>query len=219
MVGMVIGRIGCCWAGDRCCCCNGCNRWDVCSCNYRRGNRGRNFFGNASNVGESQLVGAITGLIGASSISRIGSTFVGAVIGGGSNIASQLLDGKSFSEINWKTVGLSTIVGGVSGFIGGAGAKNTKAFQRSLSRNSGWNKAMSSFYKVQGKIAAGVYSKSGAAGANALVNYMLSQAYINALKQFEKQAIRSALKIYGIFTGTQAFTLALFEIFEVEFFA
>ena len=164
-------------------------------------------------------VGAITGLIGASSISRIGSTFVGAVIGGGSNIASQLLDGKSFSEINWKTVGLSTIVGGVSGFIGGAGAKNTKAFQRSLSRNSGWNKAMSSFYKVQGKIAAGVYSKSGAAGANALVNYMLSQAYINALKQFEKQAIRSALKIYGIFTGTQAFTLALFEIFEVEFFA
>jgi len=41
-------------------------------------------------------VGAITGMIGASGISRIGSMFVGAAIGGLSNVGSQLIGGTSF---------------------------------------------------------------------------------------------------------------------------
>ena len=43
---------------------------------------------------------------------------VGAVIGGGFELAGQLLSGKSISEVNWTKVGVATVAGGVTAAIG-----------------------------------------------------------------------------------------------------
>ena len=78
-------------------------------------------------------VGALTGAIGASGVSRIGSAFLGGVINGGSSIASDLINGK---EINFLNAGISFAIGFVFGL--NAGARNMKTFQKSLKLDSGW---------------------------------------------------------------------------------
>ena len=79
---------------------------------------------------------------------------IGGVIGGGSRIASDLMQENS---INWGKFISSVILGVVSGAVAGAGAKNFKAFQKSLNFDAGWNKAMLS-HNVTGKIAQGGYA-------------------------------------------------------------
>ena len=144
-------------------------------------------------------VGAITGAIGASGISRFGSALIGGVINGGSSIASDLIQGNS---INWGKFISYTILGIASGAIAGAGAKNIKAFQKSLNFDAGWNKAMSSMYNVTGKIAQGGYATvQGMKGALGIVSRNLSNAYLKAQLTYSREAIFSALKWYGISTG------------------
>lgn len=144
-------------------------------------------------------VGALTGALGASGISRIGSTILGGVIGGVSSIASDLVQGNS---INWGKFVTSMILGAVSGAVAGAGAKNAKGFQKMLFGDKGWNKAMSSMYKVTGKIAQGGYTTiQGMKGALNIVNRNISIAYANALKNYGVKAITTTLKYYGIFSS------------------
>ena len=143
-------------------------------------------------------VGAITGAIGASGISMLGSAVIGGVIGGGSSIASDLLQGNS---INWGKFISSVILGAISGAVAGAGAKNFKAFQKSLNFDAGWNKAMSSMYNVTGKIAQGGYATvQGMKGALGIVSRNLSSAYALALKNYAFKAITKNLIVYGLFT-------------------
>lgn len=143
-------------------------------------------------------VGAITGAIGASGISMLGSAVIGGVIGGGSSIASDLMQGNS---INWGKFISSVILCVVSGAVAGAGAKNFKAFQKSLNFDAGWNKAMSSMYNVTGKIAQGGYATvQGMKGALSIVSRNLSSAYALALKNYAFKAITKNLIVYGFFT-------------------
>ena len=73
-------------------------------------------------------VGAITGAIGVSGISRPVATALGGIIGGVSSIRSQLIEQKgSWSKIDWWKVGISAAIGALASFAGGAGNRNVKA--------------------------------------------------------------------------------------------
>ena len=98
-------------------------------------------------------VGAITGMLGVSSVSRRVVTGLGAVIGGTSNLASQFIQGATWDEIILWEVAFSVAVGCLAGFAGGAGARNAKEVMSATKVN----KAMSSLTKVLDNIVAGYY--------------------------------------------------------------
>ena len=72
-------------------------------------------------------VGAITGLIGASGVSRGVATVMGGLIGSGSSIASDLINGQ---PVSWEKAAISGIIGLAAGYFGGAGVKNIDGFSR-----------------------------------------------------------------------------------------
>ena len=113
-------------------------------------------------------VGALTGMLGMSGISRVGATVLGGLIGGVSNIGSQLIGGVSWDEINWCNwwkVSISAVIGGLSSFIGGAGARNAQK----LNSSSRVSKAIESVNKVFARQNSGYYSAARYANA-ALTN-------------------------------------------------
>jgi len=72
-------------------------------------------------------VGAITGLIGGSGVSRSVATILGGVVGVDSNFAFQLITGTALEDISIMQIIVSGLIGAASGFIGGAGARNKAA--------------------------------------------------------------------------------------------
>lgn len=130
-------------------------------------------------------VGAITGLLGVSGISQIGSMFAGAGISGAANIASQLLGGASFSGINWLRFGISVIGGGLSGWFAGAGTQNVKAVGSSYEVQL----AGKTLKNVQNRIASGTY-------------YATTRGMKSALTQANnKMALAVAHQMSKMFTG------------------
>ena len=73
-------------------------------------------------------VGAITGLIGASGVSKAAATVMGGLIGSGSSIASDLINGQ---PVSWEKAAISGVIGIGAGFLGGAGVKNIKGLAES----------------------------------------------------------------------------------------
>lgn len=131
-------------------------------------------------------VGAVTGMIGVSGISRVGATFAGAGIGGTSNIASQLIRGKSFNQIDWLSVGISTVVGGAAGWFGGAGTRNVKA----VGNGAGVQSAAKSVKAVENRIASGVY-------------YLTERGMKSAITQTSNAMMRAvAHQMYTMFLGS-----------------
>ena len=114
-------------------------------------------------------------------------------------MASQMISGKSFSEINWVTVGISAVIGGVAGFIGGAGAKNKLQMDKAIKSSSEVIKAQNSVAKVGDKLANGLYATTrGAKSAYTQVMNRLSNAIFNAASLYSHNAIIWALSAYGI---------------------
>ena len=145
-------------------------------------------FSGQLNWGEFALdmgVGAITGLLGVSGISRIGSMFAGAGISGAANIASQLIVGASFSEINWLSFGISVAGGALSGWVAGAGTQNVKAVGSSYEVQL----AGKTLKNVQNRIASGTY-------------YATTRGMKSALTQANnKMALAVAHQMSKMFTG------------------
>ena len=98
-------------------------------------------------------VGAVTGLIGVSSVSKLFATGAGTFIGGASNLASQFIRGATWNEIIWWEVAFSAGIGCLAGWFGGAGARNAKEVMSATKVN----KAMSSLTKVLDNIVTGYY--------------------------------------------------------------
>ncbi len=146
-------------------------------------------------------VGMVTGAIGASGISRLGSFFVGIAIGGLSDIGSQLISGKSFGEINWLSVGVSAVVGGLAGLAGGAGAKNKVKMNEHIIGNAAVKQAQNSVVKVGDKIAKGLYTTAqGAKSAYTQVMNRMSNAIFKAASTYSMKALATALGFYYIST-------------------
>ncbi len=139
-------------------------------------------------------VGAITGLLGVSGISKIGSMLIGAGIGGISNFASQLIGGASLSEINWISFGISVVVGGVSGLIAGAGTQNAKA----VGSAHNVQKAAMSLKAVQNRIASGTYYATAQGMKSALTQ--VTNKMTAAVGQQMFKMFTGAMITYGSFT-------------------
>lgn len=153
-------------------------------------------------------VGFISGAVGASGISKLGSVIVGGLVGGTSSILSDVVNGQ---EINWAQFAVSVILGSVAGAFSGAGARNVKNFSKTLGGYSAWNKAMSSFYGVQGKIASGSYATvQGMKGALRFVNLALDKAYLTSFNVHIAKNISRMLIINGVGTGFNAFVNGVF---------
>lgn len=126
---------------------------------------------------------------------------VGTLIGGTSDIASQLISGTSFGDINWWTIGVSTLIGGVTGAISGAGAKNKVEMNKAISRNPLVQKAQNSVAKVGDKIAKGLYATAqGAKSAYTQTMNRLSNAIFSAAASYSRISIIKALSFYSIST-------------------
>lgn len=97
-------------------------------------------------------VGAITGLIGASAASKAVSTATGFLIGGASEIGTQLINGTPWCDIKWDEVAFSAAIGGLAGWFSGAGAQNAKALNKNVA------KEIDSVNKVLTKMSTSGYS-------------------------------------------------------------
>ena len=67
-----------------------------------------------------------------------------------------------------------------------------------LPYDDGFNRAMSTMFKVQSRTAVGLYSRAGAAGAARLADRALAKAYMSALDKFINSTVRKALVISAI---------------------
>ena len=74
-------------------------------------------------------VGALTGAIGASGLSRATATVLGGLIGSGSSIASDLINGKS---INIEKAVISGLIGIAAGYVGGAGVRDARGLSSAI---------------------------------------------------------------------------------------
>ena len=139
-------------------------------------------------------VGAITGLLGVSGISQIGSMFAGAGISGAANIASQLIEDPSFSKINWLSFGISVIGGGLSGLLAGAGTQNVKAVGSSYEVQL----AGKTLKNVQNRIASGTYyaTTRGMKSALTQANNKMALAVAHQMSKM----FTDAMATYGIGT-------------------
>jgi len=134
-------------------------------------------------------IGAISGVIGGSEVTRLTATAFGFVLGGVSNFSSQLIQTGSFTEINYGSVLTSA-------FIGGAGARN----KASIQKGSGVIKANNNVGKVLGKMEQGNYYSSAryAQGAYTRTMNTLSKQVSNRITQSFSRAM-GAFGVCSIF--------------------
>ena len=144
-------------------------------------------------VGWDALIGGISGALSVTGLGVLGMTIAGATIGFVSSVGSNLINGSDFGDFNtWLDIGISTGLGAFFGFIGGAGATNTKGIDSAVRNSSQFMKAAASYDKVLTKIANGAYKTlAGAAGARAITVTTLRNAWQTAV-------IHSAWKSFGI---------------------
>ncbi|MDC7242661.1 MAG: RHS repeat-associated core domain-containing protein [Sphaerochaetaceae bacterium] len=136
---------------------------------------------NFAQLGLDITIGAISGVIGGSEVTRLTATAFGFVLGGVSNFSSQLIQTGSFTEINYGSVLTSAFIGGAAAFIGGAGARN----KASIEKGSGVIKANNNVCKALGKMKQGNYYSSAryAQGAYTRTMNTLSKQVSNRITQ------------------------------------
>ncbi len=111
------------------------------------------------NLGQFALdvgIGALSGLTGASGVSKLTATAIGGAIGAVSSIGSQLINTGSFKDINYLEVLSSAVIGAAAGYIGGAGARN----KTTLANRTNVIKANNNVIKVIEKTERGLYSSA-----------------------------------------------------------
>ena len=144
-------------------------------------------------VGWNALMGGISGALAVSGLGVVGMTISGATIGLISSVGDNLISGSNFSDWHtWLDIGLSTGLGALFGFLGGAGATNAKSLDIAVNSSKQFLKSAASYDKVLTKIAMGAYKTlAGAAGAKALTRVVLQSTWqtivkITAWKNFGK---------------------------------
>lgn len=175
---------------------------------------GTQAFGGELNWGQFALdtgVGALTGLIGGSGITRTTATILGGIIGAGSNFASQLINLKPGENISFMQVILAGAMGAASGFIGGAGSRNKAA----INQGKGVQSATKQLNKVVRRIANG-YRYNATTAQVAFTNAM--NGLTGAIQHQMNCMFATAMISYGlstiIFSGIDAF----FDANEYWFF-
>ena len=138
-------------------------------------------------------VGAITGLIGGSGVSRGVATLLGGVVGAGSNFVSQLITGTELEDISVMQILAAGAIGAISGFIGGAGARNKAA----INQGKGVQAATKQLNKVVRRIANG-YRYNATTAQVAFTNAM--NGLTSAISSQMGRMLATAMISYGVST-------------------
>ena len=138
-------------------------------------------------------VGAITGLIGGSGVSRGVATLLGGVVGAGSNFVSQLITGTELEDISVMQILAAGAIGALSGFIGGAGARNKAA----INQGKGVQAATKQLNKVVRRIANG-YRYNATTAQVAFTNAM--NGLTNAISSQMGRMLATTMIFYGVST-------------------
>ena len=112
---------------------------------------------NWGQVGWSALIGALGGALMASGVGAIGMTILGGALGFVDSVGYQLIGGASFSEINWLSVGLSTVLGALPGILGQIGLTNKNNLGKYLAKSIDYQKATNSLWKVTQRLGTSYY--------------------------------------------------------------
>lgn len=155
-------------------------------------------------VGLDGLLGGVGGALMMTGLGTVAMAGIGAGLGFVGSVGGHLLNGSDFgSWQTWLDIGISTVIGGVAGAIGGRGATNA-GYLNGAPRSAGFLKAAASYDKVLTKIAAGGYKNlAGAAGARYLTGRALTTAWSQMIVSQAGRALTSSL----IKTGVSMFTL------------
>ncbi|MDY2888190.1 MAG: RHS repeat-associated core domain-containing protein, partial [Candidatus Caccosoma sp.] len=156
-------------------------------------------------------VGAITGLIGGSGISKGVATVLSGVVGAGSNLASQLISGVDLKNVSIMQIILAGAMGVVSGLIGGAGARNKEA----ISSGKNVQKATKQLNKVIRRIANG-YRYNATTAQVAFTNAM--NELTSAISLQIGQMFTKAMVVYGLSTIIFSTIDAICDNFDLWFF-
>ena len=104
------------------------------------------------NVGKvivDSLIGGVGGMLTATGLTAIEMGLVGAGLGFAQGAFDSMFDGKSFSDYNtWIDIGISTIVGGLSFYFSGAGAKDAAGIAGDLSKQIFGQKTNNKFLQM-----------------------------------------------------------------------
>ena len=132
-------------------------------------------------VGLDGLIGGISGAFAMSGLGAIALGGIGAGLGFVGGLGGALLNGDDLGAWQtWVSIGFTTLIGGVAGLIGGAGARNATALNKAAFKkpSEAFLKACASYDKVLTKIATGAYKNlAGAAGAKHLTRMALVKAW------------------------------------------
>ena len=134
------------------------------------------------------------------------------LIGAGSNLASQLIDGVSWDEISVMQILVAGTIGAASGYIGGAGARNKAA----INQGKGVQNAITKLNKVVRRIANGTRYKSLTTAQTAFTNAM--NGLTTAIQSQMNRMFSTAMISYGVSTAALSGIDAWFDANEYWFF-
>lgn len=155
-------------------------------------------------VGLDGLLGGVGGALAMSGLGTLALGGIGAGLGFVGGVGSALLNGQDMGAWQtWAGIGVATLVGGVAGLIGGAGARNAAELNKLALRKptEAFLKAGASYSKVLTKIAAGGYKNlAGAAGARHLTGMALTKAWNSMVYGHITFSLTNALIRSGLIT-------------------
>ena len=134
------------------------------------------------------------------------------LIGAGSNLASQLIDGVSWDEISVMQILVAGTIGAASGYIGGAGARNKAA----INQGKGVQNATAKLNKVVRRIANGTRYKSLTTAQIAFTNAM--DGLTSAIQSQMNRMFSTAMISYGVSTAASSGIDAWFDANGYWFF-
>ena len=132
-------------------------------------------------------------MIGGSGVSRGVATLLGGAVGAGSNFVSQLIIGTELEDISVMQILAAGAIGAISGFIGGAGARNKVA----INQGKGVQAATKQLNKVVRRIANG-YRYNATTAQVAFTNTM--NGLTNAISSQMGRMLAKAMMFYGVST-------------------
>ncbi|MBE6533756.1 MAG: hypothetical protein E7678_02130 [Ruminococcaceae bacterium] len=152
-------------------------------------------------------VGAITGLIGGSGASQTQATILGGIVGVVSNLVSQLITLKPGENISIMQIATAFLFGALSGYFGGAGAKNKAA----INQGKGVQNATAKLNKVVRRLANGTRYRSLTTAQTAFTNAM--NGLTSAIESQMSYMFTTAMAYYSVSTIIFSGMDAVFDMY------
>ena len=144
--------------------------------------------GSSINITDVMFVGInglISGAVASTGVLRMGQMAINAVVGGAIETTKQVINNKSFKNLDGGKILKATAIGGMSGYLGGDGAR---------ARNSSYGMVTKSMKMLK------KYTKNNTYSASTLVPY---KSYLTSTKKFLEPIVNRNTR-HAYYTGTLA---------------